>query len=71
VLCEPLVASVPLQAPVALHEAALVEVQDNVVDSPASIVVSDAVSETVGTGVGVIAPPPQADSSITGPVIKR
>jgi hypothetical protein len=71
VLCEPLAASVPLQAPAALHEAALVEVHVSVADSPASIVVSDAVSETVGTGVAVIAPPPQADSSITGPMIRK
>lgn len=70
-LCEPLVGSVPLQAPAPVHVAALVEVHVNVVDCPASIVVSDAVSETVGTGAGVTAPPPQADRSNTGPMIRR
>jgi hypothetical protein len=71
VLCEPSAASVPLQAPAAVQEAASVEFQVSVVDWPALIVVSDAVSETVGTGVGVIAPPPQADSRITGPMIRK
>lgn len=71
VLCEPLAASVPLQAPAAVQEAASVEIQVRVVDWPASIVVSDAVSETVGTGVRVVAPPPQADSSIIGPIIRK
>jgi hypothetical protein len=54
-----------------VQEAASVEFQVSVVDWPALIVVSDAVSETVGTGVGVIAPPPQADSRITGPMIRK
>lgn len=71
VLCEPLAASVALQAPAAVQEAASVEVQVSVVNWPASIVVGDAVSETVGIGVGVIAPPPQADSSIIGPMIRK
>jgi hypothetical protein len=66
-----LAASAPLQAPVALQEVALVEFQVSVADSPASIVVSDAVRETVGTGVGVVAPPPQADTRITSPMSRR
>jgi hypothetical protein len=49
----------------------LVEVHVSVVDCPASIVVSDAVSETVGTGVGVIPPPPQAERSIAGPMMRK
>ena len=71
VLWLPLTASVPLQAPAAVQEVALVEVQVSIVDWPASMVVSDAVSETVGTGVGATAPPPQADSSISGPMIRK
>jgi len=71
VLCEPVAASVPLQAPEAVQEAALVEVQVSVADWPASTVVSVAVSETVGAGVGATPPPPQADSSITDPMIKK
>jgi hypothetical protein len=71
VLCEPLAGSDPLQAPAALHEAAFVEVHASVADWPASIVVSDAVSETVGTGVGMFVTPPQAVRSIAGPRIRR
>jgi hypothetical protein len=67
----PLVARVSLQAPVALHEVAFVEVHVSATDWPASIVVSDAESETVGAGVGVTVPPPHAHSSITGTMIKR
>jgi hypothetical protein len=55
----------------ALHETALVEVHVSVADSPASIVVGDALSETVGTGVGVLAPPPQPGSNITNPIIRK
>ena len=69
VLWEPLVARVPLQAPMALHETAWVEVHVSVADSPASIVAGDAASETVGTGVGVIAPPPHADNNIASPIV--
>jgi hypothetical protein len=71
VLWLPLVARVSLQAPVALHEVAFVEVHVSATDWPASIVVSDAESETVGAGVGVTVPPPHAHSSITGTMIKR
>jgi hypothetical protein len=67
----PLGASVPPQLPEALQEAALVELHVSVTDSPASIVVSDAVNETVGTGVGVVAPPPQADSNISSAMLGR
>jgi imidazolonepropionase-like amidohydrolase len=51
-------------------ETAWVEVHVSVADSPASIVVGDAASETVGTGVGVIAPPPQAGSNIASPIVR-
>jgi hypothetical protein len=70
VLCEPLTASGPLQSPEALQDEALLEVQFSVADAPASIVVGDAVSETVGIGEGAPAPPPHADS-IIGPMIRR
>lgn len=67
----PLAASVPLQSPEAAQVAALVEDQVSVADWPASIVVSEAVSETVGAGVGETPPPPQADNSITDPMIRK
>jgi hypothetical protein len=70
VLCEPLTASEPLQSPDAVQVEALLEVQLNVADAPASIVVGDAVSETVGTGDGAPAPPPHA-ANIIGPTIRR
>jgi hypothetical protein len=69
VLCEPLTASGPFQSPEALQDEALPEVQLSVADAPASIVVGDAVSETVGIGEGAPAPPPHADS-IIGPTIR-
>jgi hypothetical protein len=53
----------------ALHETAWVEVHVSVAASPASIVAGDAASETVGTGVGVIAPPPHAHSDIASPIV--
>ena len=70
----PLVGKVPLQPPDAVQELALLEVQLNVEDPPASMVVGDAVSVAVGEGGGgtggVAEPPPHADSNI-GPMIKR
>jgi hypothetical protein len=63
VLCVPLAPSVPFHPPEALQEVALVEVHVNVAESPASIVVEDAVSATLGSGPGAMAPPPQAASS--------
>lgn len=50
VLCEPLVASLPLQPPEALQEAALVEAQVNVDVPPLAMVLGFAVSVTVGAG---------------------
>lgn len=67
----PLVGSMPLQAPAALHEVALVDVHVSVADWPASIVVGEVMSETVGAGVGEGALPPQADSNVIGTMIRR
>jgi len=63
VLCVPLTPSAPFHPPEALQEVALVEVHVSVAESPASIVVDDAVSATLGRGLGIVAPPPQAASS--------
>jgi hypothetical protein len=62
VLCVPLAPSDPFHPPEALQEVALVEVHVSVAESPASIVVDDAVSATLGSGTGAMAPP-QAESS--------
>jgi hypothetical protein len=70
VFCEPLAATGPFQSPEAVQVEALLEAHVNVEDSPASIVVGDAVNETVGMGGGVPAPPPHADRAI-GPMIRR
>jgi hypothetical protein len=69
VLCEPLTASGPLQAPEAAQDVALLELQVSVEDAPALIVLAEAVNETVGTGGGAPEPPPHADRAI-GPMIK-
>jgi hypothetical protein len=70
VLCVPLVGMAPPQAPAALHEVALVELQVKVAEPPASKVVDDAFKETVGAGT-VRGPPPHADASRTDPAISR
>ena len=48
VLCVPLTPSVPLHPPEALHEVAFAELHVSIADSPASIVVCDAVNVAVG-----------------------
>jgi hypothetical protein len=48
----PLVALVPLQSPLATHVLALVEVQLSVDDPPWTSALGDAVSVTVGAGIG-------------------
>lgn len=53
-LCEPLVASVPLQAPEALQDDALVELHVSVEAAPAPMLVGVALSATAGTGSGVV-----------------
>jgi len=63
VLCEPLTGSTPFHAPEALQEVELVEVHVSIAESPALIVVDEEFSETVGNGLGDIAPPPHAASS--------
>jgi hypothetical protein len=63
VLCVPFIPSAPFHPPEALQEVALVEVHVSVTESPASIVTDDAVSITLGSGLGTVAPPPQAASS--------
>jgi hypothetical protein len=55
VLCEPDVATDPLQLPEALHEVALVELHVSVLLPPLLTDIGDAESETVGAGVD---PPP-------------
>jgi hypothetical protein len=66
----PLAGNTPLQLPDALQDEALLEVQVNVEDPPASIVVGEAVSDALGTGGGGLLPPPHADNTI-GPIIRR
>jgi hypothetical protein len=53
--------SEPLQPPVAVHELASVEVQDNVTDPLVATSVADALSDTVGAGA-LDPPPPQDDT---------
>jgi hypothetical protein len=65
----PLVATVPLHEPAALHEVALVEVQVSVAELPATRVVGDALSETTGARIGLEPPPPHAAVSRADPAI--
>jgi hypothetical protein len=51
VLCEPLIASVPLQPPEAVHEVALLDDQLSVDDAPLATVLGVAVRVTDGAGV--------------------
>ncbi len=51
VLCEPLIASVPLQPPEAVHEVALVDDQLSIDAAPLVTVLGVAASVTVGAGV--------------------
>jgi hypothetical protein len=55
----PLVATVPLQAPEAVHEVALVEFQVMLEVPPEVMLAGEALSEIVGTAVA-LDPPPQA-----------
>jgi hypothetical protein len=54
VLCVPLVACVPLQAPEAVHEVALVELQVNVAALPLATAAGEAPSVTDGTTCSVM-----------------
>jgi hypothetical protein len=84
VLCDPLLATAPLQAPAAEHELAFVDVQLRVAVSPAAMVSGVAVSVTVGvagvltsifTEAGGLVPPfPEHTSvnvvsALSGPVL--
>ena len=66
--CDPVVASVPLQSPDAVHERALVDVQVSVALPPMRASLVDTLRLAVGaTGVGgvlVLPPPPQEASSV-------
>jgi hypothetical protein len=53
VLCVPLVAIVPLQPPVAVHEVALVELHVSVDAAPLATEVGFAIKVTVGAGTTV------------------
>jgi hypothetical protein len=53
VLCVPLVALLPLQAPEAVHEVALVELHVSVEEPPPAMEVGFAVNVTVGAGTTV------------------
>jgi hypothetical protein len=68
VLCVPLVASVPLQAPEAAQDVALLEDQVNSLGAPGLTVVGEALMDAVGTGVGELElPPPQEASNAATP----
>jgi hypothetical protein len=69
VLRVPLVASVPLHAPVALHDVALLDAQVRVTELPAFIVVDDAFKDAVGAGTTRESPPPHADATRADPAI--
>jgi hypothetical protein len=62
VLWLPLAASISLHAPEPLQEVAFAEVQVNVVESPASMFIWDALIDAVGKGAGGPEPPPHAGS---------
>jgi hypothetical protein len=70
VLRVPLTLSVPLHPPEALHEVAFAELHVSIADSPASIVVRDAVNDAVGCGAGGFELPLHAESSSAVPSIK-
>jgi len=69
VLCEPEVACVPDQAPEAVHEVALVEVQLRVEVPPEIIEIGLADIVTVGAGVGDPAPYPTRNTWTTGSLL--
>jgi hypothetical protein len=56
----PLVATVPLQPPEAVHDVAFVELQLRVEVLPEAMLVGDALSDTVGATTAALEPPPQA-----------
>jgi hypothetical protein len=71
VLCEPLVAWLPLHPPEAVHDVALVDDQLNVDRPPLATVLGDAASVTAGAGVAtvtvadcVVLPPAPAQVSV-------
>lgn len=69
-LCVPLLVSAPLHPPEALQDVALVEVHVSVEESPAAIVVGDALIETAGWTITGLEAPPHADSASADPRIK-
>jgi hypothetical protein len=66
----PLVDSAPLQAPEATHDVAFVELQLMVDALPEVTLVGDALNDTVGAGVGLEPPPPQAVSAKDAPMVR-
>jgi hypothetical protein len=50
VLCEPLTGSAPLQPPLAMQLEAFADCQVNMVESPLAMLVSAALSDTLGVG---------------------
>jgi hypothetical protein len=69
VLCVPLVGTLPLHEPVALHDVALVEVQVRVAELPAFTVIGDASNDTTGARTGLEPPPPHAAVTRADPAI--
>ena len=69
VLCVPLVALVPLQPPVAVHDVAFVELQVSVDAPPLAMDVGAALRDAVGFGslIGLLLPEPHAASSSDAP----
>ena len=66
----PLVATAPLHAPEATHDVAFVELQLMVEEPPELTAVGDALNDTVGAGVGLEPPPPQAASAKDAPMVR-
>ena len=59
----PLVATVPLQPPEAVHDVALVELQLRVAALPEAMLVGDALSATVGAATAALLEPPPQEAS--------
>lgn len=66
----PLVASVPVQAPEAVHDVAFVELQLIVEAVPAAMLVGDALSDTFGGAAATLEPPPQDASARNAPTVR-
>jgi len=66
----PLVDTVPLHPPEATHDVAFVELQLMVEEPPELMLARDVLNDTVGAGVELEPPPPQAASAKDAPMVR-